>query len=111
MQIYIDLEDVEKCKLYHWCISMYGHKRDRHYVSNGKTGMLLQRYLMNTPKGMDTDHEDGDSLNNRKYNLRICTRLENARNRKLNADNKSGHKGVFLGYDNSNSKMEIKYFC
>lgn len=92
--IYIDLDDIDLCKKYHWSISLYGHKRDRIYVTNVKNRLLLHRLIMNTPKVMDTDHRDGNSLNNRKYNLRICTRLENARNRKLNKDNNSGHKGI-----------------
>ena len=44
---------------------------------------------------MEVDHIDGDKLNNRKENLRECTRANNLKNRKLNHNNKTGHKGVF----------------
>jgi hypothetical protein len=44
--------------------------------------------------GMHTDHIDGDRLNNRLTNLRLCTAQENAQNRKAQANSKSGYKGV-----------------
>lgn len=40
------------------------------------------------------DHEDRNELNNRKSNLRKCTASENARNRSIQKNNKSGFIGV-----------------
>jgi hypothetical protein len=42
------------------------------------------------------DHIDGNTLNNRKSNLRAVDRFENAKNAKLNANNTSGASGVRL---------------
>lgn len=58
------------------------------------SGIRMHRVIMNTPKGMCTDHIDGNPLNNQKSNLRICTVLENARNKGKMRDNTSGYKGV-----------------
>jgi hypothetical protein len=44
----------------------------------------------------EVDHRDRDSLNNRKSNLRECTRSQNLGNRKKHRDNMSGYKGVYL---------------
>lgn len=42
------------------------------------------------------DHINGDRSDNRIANLRECSAAENAQNRKLHADNKSGYQGVHL---------------
>jgi len=43
---------------------------------------------------VEADHRDGDGLNNRRSNLRICTRAQNARNGRARAG--SGFKGVYF---------------
>lgn len=63
---------------------------------NGKQVMInMHSFIMKTPKGMETDHVDGDGLNNQRKNLRICTVSQNAMNRKPFSNNKSGLKGVY----------------
>ena len=63
--------------------------------SNGnRNHMGMHAIIMNTPKGMHTDHINGYGLDNRKENLRVCTPQENHQNRKLRADSSTGYKGV-----------------
>jgi hypothetical protein len=46
------------------------------------------------PDGMDVDHDNGDTGDNRYSNLRIATRGQNMYNAKRRKDNRSGVKGV-----------------
>lgn len=87
----IDKDDYERLKshnLLKWNSQKCGK---RFYVSkNFKNKKLyLHRFIMNCPDGFCIDHINGDSLDNRKSNLRICSFRENARN-----VIKSGFKGV-----------------
>lgn len=62
-------------------------------LSGGKI-VMMHRLLMNAPNGMLVDHKDMNGLNNRRENLRISTRSENAYNQGVVARNTSGFKGV-----------------
>ena len=59
----------------------------------------LHRDVMGQPKGLVVDHIDGNSLDNRKANLRVCKIIENLRNRQfLHPKNKTGVNGVHRVY-------------
>lgn len=42
----------------------------------------MHRLVLGTPSGMDTDHKNGDGLDNRRANLRSCTRQQNLANQR-----------------------------
>lgn len=65
------------------------------------------------------DHIDGNTLNNRRDNLRLCTRSQNMRNQGANRRNTSGYKGVDWNKDRrvwrahitvDNRKIYLGYF-
>ena len=43
--------------------------------------VLMHRLIMQPPPHLVVDHLNGDGLDNRRCNLRICTHAENAQNR------------------------------
>lgn len=62
--------------------------------SEGAKKLFIHREVMNTPKGMMTDHIDGNGLNNQKSNLRICTSSQNQMNSTRRKKSKTGFRGV-----------------
>ena len=56
--------------------------------------VLLHRAILAAPDGLEVDHINRNRLDNRRCNLRLATRSENARNTKLAENNTCGYKGV-----------------
>lgn len=75
---------------------------------DGRTTIGLQRWILNCPKGLQVDHINHNTLDNRKCNLKICTQLENANNKGFYKNNKSGVKGVYYLKDYGYWKAELK---
>lgn len=59
------------------------------------TFIYMHRLIMGTPDKMATDHVNGDGLDNREENLRICTQAQNLQNKGIQSNNKSGYIGVY----------------
>jgi HNH endonuclease len=56
--------------------------------------VLLHRAIINAPKGMCVDHINGNTLDNRRSNLRLATHKQNMQNRKKH-NCKNPYKGVY----------------
>lgn len=57
--------------------------------------ILMHRAIMNAPDGKVVDHINGNTLDNRRCNLRICDQAENALNQRKKRGTRSRYKGVF----------------
>lgn len=97
----IDKDDYNLVKDYKWCLDKNG------YVKNSK-----QKYLHRTITRETTlyvDHINGNKLDNRKSNLRVCSNADNLKNRvKLPSSNTSGILGVRYRSDRSKWYAEIQ---
>lgn len=96
-QVLIDDSDFPKVKRFHW--GMY--KQDDRVIIRCTTKnpeyKFLHRLLMGvTDPKLVVDHINGDTLDNRRKNLRVCTSAQNVRNCKKSRRNTSGFKGVSL---------------
>lgn len=54
----------------------------------------MHREVLGTPKGLETDHRNGQRQDNQKHNLRMATLAENQRNKAVAKTNKLKLKGV-----------------
>lgn len=97
-KFYFDLEDFDKIKDYCWYKDRFG------YVVNIKDrkNIKLHKLITNTNEDTIVDHINRNKLDNRKCNLRICTKQQNNFNTNISKNNTSGYKGVY--WDKSRGK-------
>jgi len=89
----VDDEDFEWLNQWKWQCSASGYAIRRLPRPIRET-IWMHREIMHTPKGMDTDHINCNRSDNRRCNLRICTRSQNKANAFIQANNTSGYKGI-----------------
>ena len=104
---FIDDESFELIKGYKWNLSYSSRSGSGiKYAQTRKPGggtIRMHRLIIGAPIGVWVDHRNGDGLDNRKTNLRLCTPSQNNANRKTSG----GRTSKFLGvcFDKSNGKF------
>lgn len=99
-EIIVDDEDFERLSKFKWRLIGKGYAA-RSVYSRGseveRTNEYMHREILGLRKGdkILADHINGNTLDNRRANLRICSDAENSRNRKIASHNRCGFKGVF----------------
>ncbi len=85
---FIDAADLEQLKTHTIYINTHypGTSTERKdvyiYHKIDKKTYRVGRYILNPPKDLEVDHINHNPLDNRRCNLRVITRAENAKNRK-----------------------------
>lgn len=98
----VDDEDFERMSCWKWHAfkSSSGHV----YAARNSSGaggvkrrhIFMHRVIARTPDELDTDHINGNGLDNRRANLRPVDRTRNMWNRAPNRRGSSRHKGVYF---------------
>lgn len=86
----VDDEDFSILSKYKW-----------HYISSGYAAtrvnykvILMHRLILRAKKGEMCDHKNRNGLDNRRENLRKCTKSQNAMNYSARSDSQTGYRGV-----------------
>jgi hypothetical protein len=104
----VDDEDFERISALKWCYSSSNGYAVSSRKINGKK-VLLHRFLLNAPGEKVTDHINRNRLDNRRSNLRLCTRAENNCNMGIRSHNKGMYKGVYWMPNRSKWQVTIRH--
>lgn len=95
-QFFFDLEDYEKIKDYTWFVGKNGYL----YSKKDEKFYLFHRMILNIEnRDVLVDHINHNKLDNRKNELRIINKQNNARNRQITSSNASGFIGTRIRCD------------
>ncbi len=110
----VDQEDYRRFGKYKW--NVIGTGKNLYAVRHVKVGprktkmVRLHREILNAPKGKLVDHKLGDSLDNRRENLRLATHSQNQCNkRKTRSKTSSRYRGVYFDKRRTRWQAYIKY--
>jgi hypothetical protein len=86
----VDDQDYDYLMQWNWRCSASGYA----VRWNGYGTYPMHRQIMNPPDSMVVDHINQDKRDNRRENLRVCTRSQNRHNVPVVKNSSSGYKGV-----------------
>jgi hypothetical protein len=89
----VDEDDFGPLSQWEW-IATRSATGAKFYVQRKGCSELMHRVVIGAEKGQLVDHVNGDTLDNRRSNLRFCSRAQNSYNRGPSSNNSSGYKGV-----------------
>lgn len=96
--VIVDDEDFEWLSQYGWSLSTKGYVRRRQVDPNSGSSIqiLMHRFVLGIPYGDHriVDHANGIKTDNRRSNLRVCTKSQNGYNQPQQRHNTTGFKGV-----------------
>lgn len=108
----VDDEDYDAVSQFRWCArqntsgDIVAIRNTSKLVKDGPRQIQMHRWLMKPGRGREVDHINGNTLDNRRCNLRIATRSQNLANRR--AFSGTGYKGVSR-YKNDHSRYLMQF--
>ena len=104
----VDTDDLEIATTRKWsALYMKSGKLGNFYAAafdntKHKGLILFSRFLLDAQTGAQVDHVNGDTLDNRRSNLRLVSRAQNQQNRIKHTAGSSKYKGVHATGNNKN---------
>lgn len=100
----VDDEYYEELSRYKWQENNWGYAKRATTAGGKNVGFNMHHAVLPKIDGMQVDHKNRNTLDNRKENLRYCTASQNKANSKLYKNNTTGFKGVYMHKDERSSK-------
>jgi hypothetical protein len=104
----VDDEDFDYLSQWKWHITARKYAARSLTLNGKKSSIYMHRVLSKNDKRLHTDHINGDTFDNRKENLRICSAAENIRNAKSKKGS-SHYKGVSWSKERNKWHVNITY--
>lgn len=90
----VDDSDFDMLSSVKWRAEKNGKYGKWYAISSKNPKVYMHQMLLILPIGFQVDHEDGNSLNNQRYNLRKSTHSQNGANRKVKETKECRYLGV-----------------
>lgn len=101
----VDAADFDWLNQWKWCCNSRGYVMRKAPRKKGKRKTIrMHRVILSPPGDMEVDHINGNPLDNRRCNLRICTHTQNLANSRKRAGCSSRYKGVW--WDSNRRKWQ-----
>lgn len=100
-QAIIDLHNVPIIQSRKWCL-----KNNAYVLSTYPERIYMHRLITGAAQDQMVDHKNGNGLDNRESNLRLCNHTQNACNAGPKPSNRSGHKNV--SWSSRHNKWEVR---
>lgn len=73
-----------------------------------RSSISMHRFIMDVQDSRKLDHRNTNGLDNRKFNLRFATEIQNAQNQNIQKDYSSKYKGVYWNKQTGKWQTQIR---
>ena len=108
--IIVDKQDQHLLDSGGWYINNMGYVAKDKQKNNIRQRYLLHRVIMNAPKNKLVDHINGNPLDNRRSNLRLASKAQNAMNSDIRVQlGRSGYRGI--SWSNQAQRWLVRFWA
>lgn len=103
--ILVDQCDLDRVEAHQWYADRRSYTTYATAVIDGSR-TYIHRFILDPGKGVEIDHINRNGLDNRRSNLRLCTRSQNMANARFATS--TGFRGAYADPKNNRFRAEIK---
>lgn len=113
VRILVSEEDYPLLSQWRWRLSDNGYVIRMIYVGGGRAGkktrfIRMHHLILPKKEGLEVDHINGIRTDNRRENLRYCTKAQNLTNSRAKRGGQGGFRGVFPARDRFMARIRVE---